>query len=670
MDLNRKQEHAAPVEAKPDPITREKRRNLFSHLAISSRSWPLAVAMGLITFVATGLTMLLDDGVTDLLAPYPAAYAISDVAVFVLPSLLAMALYWAVIGRPIKVLTGSVQEMAEHLDNRPSPKFKSRLREMQHLNASIVKMRQRLIDDEQRAMRLARDMIQVAKTSGDWLWREDTEHRFTEILIVNPAVQAATEVEQCLGLRRIDIANHPGDRVALATLQQVIDSRGTFRDFRYRVVGSDEVTSWYSASGIPTFDEQGAFLGYRGTLRDVTDEMLAAENKAALEALNEQLAAAIAQSNDGVALVDPTQEGRPVVYVNAAFTRITRLDADAILGQSSIALENSCDDGSARERLVESIDSCRRYKGLIPTRRPDDSIFWNDLTVTPVLNEQNEVTGIVWGFSDVSAQVEQEQRDAEIAAKSAQNQKMEALGTLAGGIAHDLNNTLVPVLGLSKLLLNNSTGESPSRKPLQAIVSASERARGLVRQILDFSRAGSGELQPISLTNELTKAATMIRAAIASTAALDFSIPDEELWVLFDPGKLYQILMNLSANAFDALPDGKGHIRFVLEKDMTGGATADRVRLSIQDDGVGMSEETLQRAMEPFFTTKEVGKGTGLGLSIIHGIVGAVGGEILLSSTLGQGTCVEIFLPLTTQPRGEAQPAQMANTATSTGVDL
>jgi signal transduction histidine kinase len=213
---------------------------------------------------------------------------------------------------------------------------------------------------------------------------------------------------------------------------------------------------------------------------------------------------------------------------------------------------------------------------------------------------------------------------------------------LAGGIAHDLNNTLVPVLGLSKLILEGMPESDPNRRQMQAVVSASERARALVRQILDFSRVGTGTLETIDLTEEVRRVSKVIRAGLPTTAVLTFDLDAPQLRVRFESTKLYQILMNICVNSFDALPDGKGTIVISLRRD----EARNRAVLAIRDDGAGMDKATLERCLEPFFTTKDVGKGTGLGLSIIHGIVTNAGGEVEVGSDPGQGTTVTIWLPI------------------------
>jgi PAS domain S-box-containing protein len=609
------------------------------------RKLPLTIVLGAITVGTTTVTVLLDDIVGELLAPYSEIASLGGLLVFAFSAILAMTLYSLIICRPIRQLEEAVQRLAERSDDSSLVDFKSDLREIDRLVNSVLTVRARLIADEQRATRVASDMIQVAKASGDWLWKEDANHRFTEFLNVNATSEQSALVEKRIGMTRMEIANHPDDRPALMELQKVLDARGTFRDFQYRRVEADGSIHWYSTSGVPTFNEQNEFVGYRGTSRDITNDMRLMGQQSSLVMLNSRLAAAIGQASDGVVLTDPTQPETPIAYVNPAFCRLTGHDAEKIVGQPSHILYQDFDDEMVRTRLADSVESGRRYQGLVPTLRQDGGIFWNDLSVSPVRDEDGMPTGFVWTFCDVTAQVDQERKDADAAARTTQQQKLESLGTLAGGIAHDLNNTLVPVLGLSKILLDDAPEDSPDRRPLQAIVSASERARALVRQILDFSRVGTSALEVIDLTAEVLRVTKVIRAGLPTTVALKFEIDAPQLRVRFEPTKLYQILMNICINSFDALPDGKGDIHVVLSHD----AATNRAQLVVRDDGAGMDKETLQRCMEPFYTTKGVGKGTGLGLSIIHGLVTNVGGEIAIDSEPGKGTMVSIWLPIVDQ---------------------
>jgi len=612
--------------------------------------------MGVIAIGVSGVTLILDDVISRALAGFPALALLNDALILLLSAGLATAVFWIVIGRPVRLLTGVVHRLAEEPNESMSVFFTSPLLEIHQLSSSILALRARLLEDEQkfRERELAEQNMRFDAAINNMrqgLCMFDANRRLivsnqlyaTMYRIPPESIKPGMLLEEIVALR-LSHGNEPTVGAA-GYLQRRVDLVENLKD-------DDDIVELQDGRVISILHRPMAGGGWVSTHQDITEQMQAREQQSLLTRVNGRLAAATGQSNDGVVLTDPTQEGNPIVYVNRAFCRLTGHDEIQLLGQPSSVIEADCVDDTIKIRLAESIESRRRYQGLIPTRRQDGTTFLNDLSVSPVAEDSGEVTGFVWMFSDVTAQVEQEHKEAADAARNAQFQKMEALGTLAGGIAHDLNNTLVPVLGLSRLLLDDVAAESPNRRPLEAIVGAAERARDLVRQILDFSRVGSGELQAVNLVHEMKKISTVVRAALPATAVLNFTLDAPKMLVLFEPAKLYQILMNLCVNSFDALPDGMGNITVTLEKDEALG----RAHFAIRDDGAGMSKETLDRAFEPFFTTKDVGKGTGLGLSIIHGIITRAGGDVQITSEVGHGATVEIWLPLVKEDQPAAAP--------------
>jgi PAS domain S-box-containing protein len=239
------------------------------------------------------------------------------------------------------------------------------------------------------------------------------------------------------------------------------------------------------------------------------------------------------------------------------------------------------------------------------------------------------------------------------------SQKLDALGTLAGGIAHDLNNTLVPVLGLTKLTMERMAEGSRERANLAVILKAGARARDLVRQILAFSRKDEPIRQAVDLAALSRESLKMLRASLPATLELTEAI-EEVPPVLADPVQLHQTVINLVVNAAQAIGDKMGTLVVKLTAGPHGALGTDTpvVHLSISDTGCGMDEATRQRIFEPFFTTKAVGEGTGLGLSVVHGIVAGLGGRITVASALGEGTRFDILLPAICVPElGEPEPA-------------
>jgi signal transduction histidine kinase len=257
-----------------------------------------------------------------------------------------------------------------------------------------------------------------------------------------------------------------------------------------------------------------------------------------------------------------------------------------------------------------------------------------------------------FGFVVMTAERYIEQR-RELEAQLFQSQKMEALGTLAGGIAHDLNNVLVPILALSKMTATRLANGSRERTNLETILQSGERARDLVRQILAFSRKEAPTLQGVDIAQITRDSLRLLRASVPPNIKIAETIATVPL-LWGDIGKLHQVIANLVINAAQAIGDRNGTIivecatapgeQLPLELRSTLGSA---LRLTVHDNGCGMDQATVARMFDPFFTTKSAGAGTGLGLSVVHGIIEQHGGRILVESNIGQGTRVDIYLPAT-----------------------
>ena len=245
---------------------------------------------------------------------------------------------------------------------------------------------------------------------------------------------------------------------------------------------------------------------------------------------------------------------------------------------------------------------------------------------------------------DITQRVGAEARERELERQLLHSQKLEALGTLAGGIAHDLNNTLVPIMALSKLTARRFESGTPVRNNLDTIYEASERARDLVRRVLAFSRKEEPEQQEANLAEVVREALKLMRATVPTSIQLNADIADVPT-IRADASQIHQVITNLVSNAAGAMTNGMGTIAVSLG--LTSRKKApNEVCLSVSDTGCGMDEATQQRIFEPFFTTKAVGQGTGLGLSIVHGIVTSHGGRIDLKSAPGKGTRFDLYFPL------------------------
>ena len=243
-------------------------------------------------------------------------------------------------------------------------------------------------------------------------------------------------------------------------------------------------------------------------------------------------------------------------------------------------------------------------------------------------------------MQNITARKRAEAERHELEAQLHHSQRLEALGTLAGGVAHEINNALVPVIALAKLLAKKMPDGSRDRRNLDTMVAGAQRSADLVKQILAFGRKSDHRHERVELGGVLQEALRMMRAIVPASIALNEEIAPTPA-IAGDANRLHQVIVNLITNAAHALDESHGQITVGLQPDADGAA----VRLWVADTGCGMDAETKAQVFEPFFTTKAVGKGTGLGLAVVHGIIKDHGGRIEVESAPGGGTRFDIVLP-------------------------
>jgi PAS domain S-box-containing protein len=243
-----------------------------------------------------------------------------------------------------------------------------------------------------------------------------------------------------------------------------------------------------------------------------------------------------------------------------------------------------------------------------------------------------------------------------------QLQKMEAIGTLAGGVAHDFNNILAVITGYVEMVIEDMAPDDGSQQYMQSIYEAAIRAKELVKQILAFSRHDKLDIEIVELNSIISEALNFLKASILPTIDICYKVCDKNVTVLADPSQIHQIIMNLSTNAYQSMGEKGGSL--TIELDVVDFASQDSAenhnlnpgeyaRLRVTDTGSGMDLEIKKRIFDPFFTTKEVGEGTGLGLSVIHGIVETLKGTITVDSTLGKGSAFNVYIPLSSEVADE-----------------
>ncbi|HEV2569349.1 MAG TPA: PAS domain S-box protein [Sphingomonas sp.] len=283
-----------------------------------------------------------------------------------------------------------------------------------------------------------------------------------------------------------------------------------------------------------------------------------------------------------------------------------------------------------------------------------------DTVLVPVRDADGKIVRLIGSSRDLTAQLVAEEQ-------LRQSQKLEAMGQLTGGVAHDFNNLLTPIIGSLDMLMRKGIGSERERRLIDGALQSGERARMLVQRLLAFARRQPLQPMAVDLRTVVEGMAGLMASTLGPAIDVRVDLGPDLPPVTADPNQLEMALLNLAVNARDAMPEG-GALTIAAKRRNVGRqheAKLDRgdyVVLSVADTGVGMDEATRARAVEPFFSTKGIGKGTGLGLSMVHGLVAQLGGGLTIDSAPGQGTSIELWLPISADPvkvlEGAAAPAE------------
>ncbi|MBI9019831.1 MAG: PAS domain S-box protein [Verrucomicrobia bacterium] len=363
----------------------------------------------------------------------------------------------------------------------------------------------------------------------------------------------------------------------------------------------------------------------------------------AAEKEREQLMLAIEQMAEIVMITDAEAN---IQYVNAAFERVTGYCRAEALGQNPRILQSGQHPPEFYQEMWDILTAGKIWSGRLVNKKKDGHVYTEDAAISPVTGADGTITNYVAAKQDVT-------REMELEEQLRQAQKMEAVGQMAGGIAHDFNNLLQVIGGYAELSQMRLAPDSSIAPAIQEIEKAARRGKGLINQLLAFSRRQVIRPVDLNLNEMVNQLLNMIRGLLGEHIELDF-IEGRGLGTVYaDHGLMGQVLINLCVNARDAMPEG-GKLTIETENVVIAGeyiqahswAKVGRyVLLSVTDTGCGMDPQTTSRIFEPFFTTKEVGKGTGLGLSMAFGIIKQHGGHIIVYSEVDKGTIFKIYLP-------------------------
>jgi PAS domain S-box-containing protein len=350
---------------------------------------------------------------------------------------------------------------------------------------------------------------------------------------------------------------------------------------------------------------------------------------------------AVDATDVGITVADPRIPGCPLVFVNEAFLRTSGYAREEVLGRNCRFLQGADTEPDVLVDLRACIAEGRTFRGTLTNFRKDGTRFLNRLHIAPVRSSDGDLVAFIGVQHDVT-------RDEEAREAVAQRERMEALGRLAGGIAHEINNLLQPALLLPDVIAADLPADAvDARSDLATIADAARAARQILRSFLAYTRGDAAVSERIDSAGAVSGALDLVEALQPAGALVRRrgALTDHTSLghIVASPSQIMQVLTNLVANGVQAM-GGRGVIDVGLERETL--ADGPHARLWVEDTGCGMEEAVRRRIFEPFFTTKGVGEGTGLGLSVVYGIVGAWNGRITVQSAPGAGTCISIHVPI------------------------
>jgi len=346
--------------------------------------------------------------------------------------------------------------------------------------------------------------------------------------------------------------------------------------------------------------------------------------------------------------------------VNTALARMYGYDRpEELLSQVSDIQSQIYVDPTLRERFKQQIDRDGFVHDLeYQVRQRSGNVIWISESARAVRDEYGEIRFYEGFIDNITARKEAEAERSRLEKQMLQAQKMDAVGTLAGGMAHDFNNILCAILGYTELSLFDPKVEGRTRENLQSVFKSAQRAQDLIKRILTFSRPKETERRPLKLSAVIHEAVKLLNATLPSSIKISVSVKTDEDVVVADATEMHQVIMNLGTNAGHAMKSDGGTLEYLLELARLEATQAGAlslpagafVKLVVRDTGHGMSGETLEKIFEPFFTTKAPGRGTGLGLTLVQQIITRAGGQITVESEPNIGTSFHIYLPQSLEP--------------------
>ncbi len=580
--------------------------------------------------------------------------AVAGFAVTALMWLLGAFVAWSIVG-PVRRLTAATETIiGGNLDGTVHVRSRDEIGVLARTFNTMTERLKRMMEDLQRSEEKYRGIFENAI---EGFFQSSLEGRF---LTANPAmadvlgydspadlVESVTDIQRQLYVRAED-----RNEVIASLLEQ-----GTVigREVQFR--RKDGEVIWVSLHDRLVRDGNGKPLYIEGFIYDITTRMRADEaTREANERFRSVLRASVAYAiivTDPDGLIKVFNEGAELMLGYGPEEVVDRATPELFHehGSADATGAMSGKDFAGLAATAQGGGQVTREQTYV---RKDGSRLTVSLGVTALHSEDGRLSGFIVIARDITV-------ERRLEGQLLQSRKMESVGLLAGGVAHDFNNMLTPILGYTELLASDFTAGDSRLEQLEIIKNAAERARNLTQRLLAFSRKQLIELKTVDLGDVIRRFQDMLHQTIREDIRIAISIPPSLSAVRADAGQIEQVLLNLSFNAQDAMPGGGTLAIELADIDLDESYAAlhpetvpgPYVMLSISDTGTGMDARALEHVFEPFFTTKELGKGTGLGLSTVYGIVKQHGGSINVYTEKDHGTTFKIFLPRAA-PRGAA----------------
>jgi two-component system, cell cycle sensor histidine kinase and response regulator CckA len=407
--------------------------------------------------------------------------------------------------------------------------------------------------------------------------------------------------------------------------------------------------SWFDIRVIPILEKDNHVEMFMEWVRDITERKQAEEE---LLAAKEKLNNILDNMIDVVWSISWPDFRH--LYFSPSLEKLYGRSAQEFYDNPSLFKEiTHPDDRHLTEKAVEKLLEQGEAERECRIVRPDGSVVWVIDRSKMVYDENQQPIRVDGVTHDITERKRAEEEREKLHDQLAQFQKLEAIGSLAGGVAHDLNNLLSPILGYGEMLRDDLDPEDMRRESVDEIIGAGLRARDLVRQLLAFSRKQILEFKPLNLNKIAAGLERLLRYTIREDIEMEFDLTPDAGVVMADIGQVEQVIMNLSVNAADAMPEG-GELTIETQKvyldeeyanHHTSVKPGEYAMLAVSDSGVGMDEATRERIFDPFFSTKGE-SGTGLGLATVYGIVKQHGGNIWVYSEPGKGSTFKVYLPV------------------------